>query len=368
MSGKLGYGLIGCGGCGENKHLASYKKFKDDVTPLAVFDIDQAKAKAVAERHGVQKVCASYDELLADKAIDIVSIATSNATHMPIAIAALKAGKHVHIEKPIAMDAKEAAAIDDAAKKSGKLLMVGLNNRFTAAARFAKRYVEEGHLGEIYHARCGWRRRAGCGQPQYGTWFADKAQSGGGPLIDLGVHYFDLTLYLMGFPTPKSVTASCYDKIANTPPGQEIKGSVMMSKDKLKKPGAKYTVEDIAVGFAKFEGGASVAFEFSWASHTERETCYSELLGVRGGISIRDWGREIKIFSETCGAVIDVTPQVSDNSGWGENETRHFIECVKTGKMPLSTSGDAIKMMQIIDAVYASSKTGREIAIRKGKS
>ena len=360
MARKLKYGLIGCGGCGENKHLASYEKFKEDVQSIALFDVDQKRAKEVAEKHGGLKVYATYEKLLADKSIDIVSIATPNVMHAPIAIAALKAGKHVHLEKPIAMNAKEAQAIVDAKNESGKLLMVGLNNRFTAAARFAKRFIEEGNLGEIYHARCGWRRRAG--SKVAGTWFSDKSLSGGGPLIDLGVHYFDLTLYMLGFPAPAAVSASCYDKLAHPAKGQEVKGSIMLGKDKAE-PGAKYTVEDIATGFVKLEGGTSVSFEFSWTSHTDRETCYMELLGTKGGLVVRDWGKEIKIFTEKNGAVVDIVPQLNDKSGWGENETRYFLDCVKSGETPLAKPEEAVKMMKIIDAIYKSSETGREVVI-----
>ena len=188
MARKLRYGLIGCGGCGENKHLVSYKRYPEEIELAAVFDADAAKAKAVAERHKVSKVYGSYEELLEDSSIDIVSVVTPNVLHAPITIAALKAGKHVHVEKPISMSAREAQAIVDAKNKARRKVMVALNNRFTETSRYAKLYVDEGHLGEIYHARCGWRRRVGC--CTFGTWFADKKLSGGGPLIDLGVPFF----------------------------------------------------------------------------------------------------------------------------------------------------------------------------------
>ncbi len=275
---KLGYALIGCGNCGERKHLASYELFPREIEVIAVYDADAAKASAVAERHKVPKVCGSYQELLADPAIDIVSVVTPNYLHAPIAIAALKAGKHVHVEKPLSMNAREAQAIVDAKNRAGRKVMVALNNRFTDTAQFAKRYVDEGHLGEIYYARCGWRRRIGFGM--FGTWFADKELSGGGPLIDLGVHYFDLTLYLMGFPAPAAVSACCYDKLAHPPAEDVRKDSVMLGKNKSQ---GKYDVEDIAVGFTRLSNGASVAFEFSWGSHIDRETTYLELLGTKGG-------------------------------------------------------------------------------------
>ena len=357
MTKKLRYGLIGCGGCGEGKHLASYKKYADDIELAAVFDADSTKAKAVAERHKVPKAYGSCEELLADPDIDIVSVVTPNVLHAPITIAALKAGKHVHVEKPVSMNAREAQAIVDAKKRSGRKVMVALNNRFTETSQFAKRYVEEGHLGEVYHARCGWRRRAGFNM--FGTWFADKKLSGGGPMIDLGVHFLDLTLYLMGFPAPAAVSASSYDKIAHPPRAVKSRDSVMLGRNKAK---GKYDVEDIAVGFVKLETGASVAFEFSWSSHVEKETTYMELLGTSGGLSMHDG--VLKLFGEEAGGMVDIVPQVKNISGWGDNETRHFIDCIKNDREPLSTPEDAVKMMKIIDAIYKSSESGREVVIK----
>jgi len=357
MTKKLRYGLIGCGGCGEHKHLASYKRYPNDVELAAVFDANPAKAKSLAERNQIPKVFSSYQELLADPTIDIVSVVTPNVMHAPIAIAALKAGKHVHIEKPIAMNAREAQAIVNAKNRARRKVMVALNNRFTETSRYAKRYVEEGRLGEVYHARCGWRRRLGGNM--YGTWFADKKQSGGGPLIDLGVHFFDLTLHLLGFPAPVAVSGACYDKLAHPSKADRRVKSVMMGRDKA---AGKYTVEDFAAGFVKLETGVSVAFEFSWGSYVERDMTYIELLGSRGGLRMYDGG--LKMFAEAAGALVDVVPQVQNTSGWGENETRHFIDCIRQNKEPMAPPEEAVKMMQIIDAIYASSKSGREIAIR----
>lgn len=339
MAKKLKYGLIGCGGCGVGKHLASYALYPDDVTLCAVYDIVPAKAEAAAAQYQVPKVCTSAEALLAEP-LDVVSVATPNAFHAPYTIAALQAGKHVHVEKPIALNAQEAQAMTTAKNAAGKFIMVALNNRFTEVSQFAKRYVDEGHLGEIYHARCGWRRRRGI--PGKGGWFTTRALSGGGPVIDLGVHFFDLTLYLMGYPAPTAVSASTYRKFAGGKGDKDV-----------------MDVEDFAAGFAKFETGASVAFEFSWASNIERETTYFELLGTRGGMSYYDG--QLKIFGENAGVMTDVTPLVRNTTGWGQNETRHFIDCIRKRKAPLAPPEDAVKMMQIIDGIYASSETGREV-------
>jgi predicted dehydrogenase len=340
MAKKLKYGLIGCGGCGVGKHLASYAKYADDVELYGVYDFEAAKAQAAAEKYGVPHVFDTYESLLADPKLDVVSVVTPNALHAPITIAALQAGKHVHVEKPIALNAEQARAIVAAKDTAGKLVMVALNNRFSEVSQFIKRYVDEGNLGDIYHARCGWRRRRGI--PGRGGWFTTKALSGGGPVIDLGVHFFDLTLFFMGFPAPTAVSASTYNKFADKTPGT-----------------GTFDVEDFAAGFAKLDTGASVAFEFSWASNIERETNYLELLGTSGGLSM--YNGELRIFSEVSGSLVDVTPHVKNTSGWGDNETRHFIDCIRKRRQPMAPPEDAVKMMQIIDGIYASAESGREV-------
>jgi predicted dehydrogenase len=340
MAKKLRYGLIGCGGCGVNKHLKSYASYTDDVELYGVYDFEPAKAqKAAAELH-VPHVFDSVEAMLADPKLDVVSVVTPNALHAPYAIAALQAGKHVHVDKPIALNAQQAQAIVDARNASGKLCMVGLNNRFTEVNQFIKSYVDAGNLGEIYHARCGWRRRRGI--PGRGSWFTTKALSGGGPVIDLGVHFFDLTLFFMGFPAPAAVSASTYCKFAGSGEGT-------------------FDVEDFAAGFAKLETGASVAFEFSWASNIERESNYVELLGTKGGLSMYDG--VLKIFGEAQGVLTDIAPHVKNKPSWGENETKHFIECIRKKKQPLAPPEDAVKMMQIIDGIYTSAETGREVVM-----
>ena len=346
MNKKLRYALIGCGGCGVRKHLASYARYPDDVELYGVYDFDAQLANAAAEEFAVPHQYAHYEDLLADRHIDIVSVATANFLHAPITIAALKAGKHVHVEKPIALNAAQAQAIAAEERLSGKKVMVALNNRFSETSRFAKQYVDDGHLGEIYHARCGWRRRNNFIRP--GRWFSIKEYSGGGPLIDLGVHFFDLTLHLTGFPVPVAVSASTYNKFVG-----ELHDAT------TGKP--LFDVEDIAVGFAKFDTGLSVAFEFSWGSHIEQEVNYFELLGSRGGMSM--YNGELKIFSTLQGEMVDIVPKVANVTKWGETETRHFIDCIREDRPPLSPSDDAVKMMQIIDAIYASAASGREVRI-----
>lgn len=356
MAKKLRYGIVGCGGCGCGKHLASYSRHTDEIDYVAACDIIPEKAASAAEKFGFAQTFTDYKEMFKKVKLDIVSVAVPNAFHAPIAIAALKAGINVHCEKPIALNAAEAQAMVDAKNASGKKLMVGLNNRYTETSLFAKKYIDDGHLGDIYMARCGWRRRRGI--PGKGGWFTTKALSGGGPLIDLGVHFFDLTMFLMGFPAPTAVSASTYAKFINR---DDVSTPLPEGTNNTGNPNGTCDVEDMATGFVKLENGASVSFEFSWASNIEREITYFELLGTKGGMQMING--ELKIMGEVAGEVIDILPKVKNVTAWGQNETRHFINCVKNNLEPMSPPEQAVKMMQIIDATYASAASGREVII-----
>jgi len=345
MSKKLRYALVGCGNCGAGKHLASYKLLNDDVEIVGVWDYDIKLAEKVAENNNC-KVYLTLDELCADTTIDIVSVASANNCHAPYAIKLLESGKNVHVEKPISMNSAEAIEMDKAAKSAGKLLMVGLNNRFTELSQFAKKYVDEGHLGEIYHTRCGWRRRE-CYVP-LGSWFCNKDISGGGPLIDLGVHYIDLTLYLCGYPSPITASAATYNKFI----------PVQYREDGT----PYYNVEDMATGFLRFDNGMSLDFEVSWGSHVEREIYYYELIGSTGGMKFEN--DKLTIFALQNGSMVDITPRVYNSGGWGNNEAKHFVECVKEGRSEtIAPASDAIKMMKIIEATYKSAELKREVVI-----
>lgn len=356
MAKKLRYGIVGCGGCGCGKHLASYSRHADEIEFVAACDIVPEKAKAAAEKYGFAKTYTDYKEMFKKEKLDIVSVATPNLYHAPIAIAALQAGINVHSEKPMAINAEAAQAMVDAKNASGKKLMVGLNNRYTEISLFVKKYIDEGHLGDIYLARCGWHRRRGI--PGKGGWFTTKALSGGGPLIDLGVHFFDLTLFLMGFPAPLTASGSTFAEFINR---EDSVNAIPEGTNNEGETNGICDVEDLATGFVRLANGASVRFEFSWASNIPGEDIYYELYGSKGGLLMRNG--ELTISSEVAGKLIDIKPKVRDTTGWGQNETRHFIDCIKNDLDVMSPPEEAVKMMQIIDAVYESAATGHEVVI-----
>lgn len=349
MTGKLKYGCVGAGGIADWKHLDGYSKI-GEVSIEAICDANLKAAEKLAEKYGIPKVYGDYMEMLEKTKFDFISICTPNFLHAPITIEALKRGIHVHCEKPIAMNAQEAQAMVDAKNKYGRKLMVGLNNRFTNESFFVKKYAVEGLLGEIYHAKCGWRRRRGI--PGKGGWFTNKQLSGGGPLIDLGVHFLDLAMYFMGNPKPASVVGAAYSKFDDN--SSRNSWSYGSSGD------GTYDVEDFAAGFVRLENSATIDFEFSWASNIENEYYYYELMGTKGGVCYK--GGELKIFSEVFDTCIKILPDTNYPSK-ALNEFEHFIDCIKNDREPLAPPEQAVDLMKVIDAVYRSAETKKEVVL-----
>ncbi|MBW3624534.1 MAG: Gfo/Idh/MocA family oxidoreductase [Armatimonadetes bacterium] len=321
-------------------HLNGYSKCKD-AEIAAVCDVDEARAHKVASEFGVKEIYTDYHELLRRDDIQGISVCLPNFLHAPIAIDCFNAKKAVLCEKPLATTVAEGERMVQAAKENGCLFMMGFNNRFRGDTQVLKKFIEAGELGDIYYAKTGWLRRAGI--PGMGGWFTTKEKSGGGPLIDLGVHVLDMTLYLMGNPKPVSAMGSAYAKFG---PGRaEAMGKV-------------YDVEDLASGFVKFDNGATVFVEASWESFTERERIYSELFGTKGGATLDPF----RIFKREQGVLVDLTPEYPRVSGH-ERETWHFVECIREKKTPLATGEHGLDILKILDAIYRSAETGDEVKI-----
>ncbi|NLB56780.1 MAG: Gfo/Idh/MocA family oxidoreductase, partial [Lentisphaerae bacterium] len=281
------------------------------------------------------------NELMKCDWIDAVSVCTPNALHAPVAIAAFEAGKHVICEKPLSVSAAEGAMMVEAGKKSGKLFMMGFNNRFRGDTQLLKKFVEKGDLGEIYYAKTGWLRRKGI--PGLGGWFTTKSMAGGGPLIDLGVHVLDLTLWLMGNPIPTSVMGTAYAKFG---------------PNYVKDGNGTYDVEDLATALIKLDNGATIFLEASWESYVSREEVYTKLMGSEGGAELDP----LRIYTDLNGVPADITPQYKPVSGH-EMEIVHFVDCIREGRQPIATGEQGLHIMQILDAIYESTNTGKSVEI-----
>ena len=357
MSKKLRIGLIGAGSIASNAHMPGYARM-DNVEIVAVCDIKLDKAKALAEKFNIPQVFENYMDVIHLPEVDAIDICTPNYLHSIIAVAALEHGKHVFCEKPDAVNSVEAEKMKAAAEKSGKVLMVMRNNRYMQISSFLKKYIEAGEMGEIYAARCGWQRRRGI--PGKGGWFTTKEQSGGGPLIDLGVHMIDLTMWLMGNPKPVSVSGCTYCKFANS----EVSES---SRTRQVETGASatYNVEDLAMGFIRFENGACLQIEFSWASNIEHEQRFFELRGTKSGASWSSHTQKLGIYKEEFGRMVDYLPNIDNTKGVQIHEAnlRHFADVVLNGTEPMFVPQQGINMVKILEAIYKSAETGREVLL-----
>ncbi|SEM57480.1 Gfo/Idh/MocA family protein [Paenibacillus sp. OV219] len=355
MTKKLKVGVIGAGGIFQWAHSEPLKNHPE-LEIVAICDIDLEKAKAAAEQHGIPQAFSDYRDVIALADVDIIDICTPNLFHSEIAVAALEAGKHVFCEKPDAVSVEEALRMKDAMEKSGKKLMVMRNNRFRPASQYVKRWIDQGNLGEAYAGRCGWTRRRGI--PGKGGWFTTKELSGGGPLIDLGVHFIDLAMWFMGNPKPVSVTGATYTKFADA---EDIAGSEHSKFGSKSEGEGTFDVEDLAIGFIRFDNGASLQIEFSWASNIEEEENFVELRGTKAGIKFSNG--KLGIFGEDQGIVTDTFPHTGQDSGGHGEHLAHFVDVVQGRANPINTIDQGVDMIKILSAIYESARTGSEVKL-----
>ncbi|MBM4038226.1 MAG: Gfo/Idh/MocA family oxidoreductase [Planctomycetes bacterium] len=322
---------------------------------VAICDVDATRlAQFAAEcRIPEEKCFTDYRKLMAAAKrleLDAASVALPNVLHAPVTIAALNAGLHVLCEKPMAMNVRQGRAMLDAARKNRRRLMINFSYRFMPQTQSLKSFVASGAIGDIYYGRTAWYRRRGL--PGFGGWFGQKKLSGGGPIIDLGVHRIDMAMWLMGSPKPVSVTASTYNVIgART----------------AKELGKAFDVEDIGGAFIRFDNGATLIAEASWAGFTQkREEMLTQLLGTKGGILHSNVNEtyefEARIFTEHDGALWETKLQ----QGLAPCPTAYqeFIAAILEGRDTIAPGEHGLAVQQILDAIYKSAATGKEVRIR----
>lgn len=355
MSRKLKIAVIGIGGMGEHTHVRFFSEMKD-VEIVALCDIVREKAEKAAQKYNIPAVYENYMDVFEIPGLDAVDICTPNHLHSVIAVAALEHGLHVFCEKPDAVSVAEAEKMKNAADKSGKILMVMRNNRYMPISLYLKDYIKDGKMGKIYAARCGWQRRRGI--PGKGGWFTTKALSGGGPLIDLGVHMIDLTIWLMGNPRPVAVSGCTYNEFANSDLSDSINSEFGEKKD-----GGIFDVEDLAMGFIRFENGACMQIEFSWASNVEKEQRFFELRGNKAGATWSDIDNTLKIFTEERGVLVDYIPKIVNDAWIHAANLRHFADVILYGVDPMFVPQQGLDMIKILEAMYTSAATGKEVLL-----
>lgn len=347
---KLGIGIIGSGGIAQACHMPAYAAMPDKCELVAVADLNRQTAESAAEKFKVPNAFTDYRELLALDGVDAVSIGTPNAFHKQPTVDALKAGKHVLVEKPMAMNAAECKEMIRAQRESAKVLQVALQWRFSGAARFMRKYIESGRMGDIYYARAQALRRRGV--PGWGV-FIDKEKQGGGPLIDIGVHILDFVLYLMEYPKPVRVSGSTYQAMGADPKYWNAWGDYDRTK---------FTVEDFAVGLIRFENGAAVTIESSFMANLEREIFGCHLFGTESGAAMDLFSDDpIRIYSETDHQLFDSIPRNIPNvKSAHAAEVSAFVNAIIDGGPSPVPGEQGLVLCAIFDALYRSAETGRE--------
>jgi len=350
MAKTVRVGVIGTGGIGL-LHMKGCNS-SPNAKVVAAADISKKRLKAAAKEHGFSLMFEDYHDLLACPDVDAVTVGLPNYLHAQVCIEALKAGKHVCCEKPFAMSAKEAQKVVDLAKKTRKTFMVGMNFRFNADVQKVKSYTERGELGDIYHARALWLRRAGI--PRIGSWFTQKKYSGGGCMLDIGVHLLDATLHLMGTFKPRAVSGQTFTKFGNRGLGDGAWGLSEINKK------AKFDVDDHATAYIKLAGGKSLILEISWALFSEEPNRRGiDLYGTEGGASLFP----AKIFKLKGRNYETIVPD-DVKLPLPTDRMHHFIDCIVTRRKPVCTVQQALTVQKILDAIYESSKTGKEVRIK----
>ncbi len=345
-------GILGCGVISDD-HAAGYIAAGAQV--VAVADLRESARRRLAERFGVPEQYESATALIDHAQVDAVSVALPNHLHAPISIRALDAGMHVLCEKPMALNRHEAAQMVAASRRSGRLLMMGMNQRFIPAVQKAAGLVASGALGDVYHVEAVQRRRYGI--PGLGGWFTTRKLAGAGPLFDCGSHAFDRAWYIMGRPQPMTAFGVAHDRFAHPISAYQFPGSMHAGPPVL---GGTKDVEDFAVGLVTFANGATLTLEASWAEHSDAAERTTRILGSKAGAVI---GRApgVKLFAITNHRLDDTTIDAPEDDGTGR--FRHFVDCIEGRAECLCPGEQGLVVQSVLDALLESSRTGRAVAV-----
>jgi predicted dehydrogenase len=341
--------VIGAGAIGLD-HLASFQQHPA-VRLAAVAEVSPERGREAADKFNVPDLVTDYRVLLSRDDIDVVSIALPNYLHAPVALAALKAGKHVMLDKPMATNARDGARLVAEAKKRGVLFMVGQNNRFGPEVQTARRLVTEGVLGDVYHAKTAWVRRSGI--PRIGSWFTQTKFAGGGCTYDIGVHALDRCLYLLGEFDAAAVSGQTYAQF-----GPRGRGDGSWGKSEID-PKRPFDVDDLSVALIKLKSGRTVLLEASWAAHqAEPDFNGTQLFGTEAGLLFPP----LRLFRPGRHGYANELVTL-DAPKVNPNRMVHFIDCLLGKAEPFVKPAESLAVQKILDAIYRSAKTGREVRL-----
>jgi predicted dehydrogenase len=366
LSQSINVGIVGLGWPGERHADALNASSLGNL--YAACDLNAERLKTFADSFGPAQVFTSFDEMLLDPALDAVVIGLPNALHYPFSQKALHAGKHVLCEKPPTMNAEQMRTLHEEARNRGLVYYFGRQMRFSPAMQTAKKVIAERRLGEIYFAETMWVRSRGTPIGLDG-WFTDRSKSGGGAMIDLGVHAVDAAWYLMGTPQPRAVSAQTYQKFP-----QLVESKV-------------FDVEDNAYGMIRFENSATLLFKVCWAANLTddipldpkrgRSLLSTTVYGPKGSLRVTDvfnvdsklCPSPLALFEDQDGELVKSDLPVQDLRGaplraheFAEQDN-NFLRCIRGEESAVNSSSQAVQLMEILDAIYRSSQSGKEVPV-----
>jgi predicted dehydrogenase len=332
---KLKIALAGIGGISQVVRIPILMKM-EDVELVAICDLDEAKISFIADKYDIPRTYFDYQDLLNKEELDGVFICTPNNMHYPMALASMEMGIPTLVEKPLALNLKQAKRIAEKSKQTNTTLMIGMNHRFRDDATVMKEFIDKNEIGEPYYIKSGWLRH--WGRPQLQTWLTDSHISGGGVLMDMGIQLLDLTLWLLNMPKIKNVRGYTYN--------------IFETGD----------VEDSALVTIQTSTDVVITIEVSWRMHLEKDMIYTHIFGKGGGALMNP----LRLFKELHGKLVNVTPvdvetTVDVFKRSFEKEIQNFIYVLKGEERPVTPVEDGVYLMEIIDAVYMSAQSGKQI-------
>lgn len=355
MSNKVRAAIIGCGNI-SGAHGPAYKAIADSVDLAYCVDLVPERAADRKEKFGnASTICLTdYHEMLRDPSVDVVSICLPNDLHAPVTIDCLNAGKHVLCEKPTALNYEQALTMKEAADRNGKILNIGVVNRFNRSVEVVREKIQSGELGEVYQIYCSFRAFRSI--PNLGGWFTTKARSGGGALIDWGVHFLDLINYCMDNPKPRTVSAVCHSKLATDLSAYHYRS---MHAGPTKLDGIN-DVEEFVTGIVRTDG-PTLTFNGAWAQNIDEDAMFVEFMGTKGGIKL-DYGSQFTLFTERNGEFVSERSTLDIPSHFAA-EIRAFVDSAMRGEKIRSNIDNVLVTAQLMDAIYHSAELGHEVTV-----
>jgi predicted dehydrogenase len=353
---------IGLIGAGSIARLHAEQARAVGTRVAGAYDVEPERARALTALHDGARPAASLAELLGRSDVDAVVVAAPNDVHGELALAAMRAGKAVLLEKPMATSLAECDDLVAAAAAPSARLQVNFVTRRAPAVEAVRRFIDAGRLGRIYHVRAQWYRRRGI--PGLGGWFTTKARAGGGVLIDIGVHMIDLVLHLTGRPAAQRVSGACTSVFGRPIPAYTF---TEMWAGPVRAEGT-FDVEDGASAFVRFDGGLTMQIGVSWAANVVEADvpCAVTLLGEKAGVHFDPWGKTLTIAGEQDRAIVDVRPQLASGETWvsaWQRQHELFRDVARGARAPEATAAHGRAVQAIIDGIYRSSDAGREVEI-----